>query len=383
VVEALAGATRLHAVPALLRQIVRHLRMAERARPYDSLLTIFVGGDVVTADLLVEVAEAFPQAQVEILYGPTEGTVICSSHAVAPGAWRPLLGRPLGNMAIHLRDAQGGPVPIGVAGEVCLDGIGVSRGYLGRPDVTAERYVPFPGGRLYRTGDLARALPDGTLEFLGRIDHQVKIRGFRIELGEVEAVLRRQSAVREAIVVVREEPSRDRRLVAYLVGPEERELPRIREALRAVLPEHMVPADLVVLPTLPLTPNGKLDRSALPAPERAPQASYAAPRGALEQSLAAIWHELLGIPRVSRSDNFFDLGGHSLLMVQLRTQLQERLGRDVPILDLFRFPTVSALARLLNDGGADDSTVRLDEVGKERRAGRQRLLERRKRQRGS
>jgi amino acid adenylation domain-containing protein len=284
-------------------------------------------------------------------YGPTESTVFVTVDE-RQGGQRLTIGRPIENVEAYLLDRDLRPVPLGVPGEVCLGGAGLARGYLGLPDLTAERFVPHPfggaGARLYRTGDLARRLPDGRLDDLGRIDHQVKVRGFRIEPGEIEAALRRHPEVREAAVVPRSEGS-ERSLAAWVVGeasPEE-----LRSFLRETLPPYLVPASIAFLDRLPLTPNGKVDRRALAqrAPEPRPAAAGAPPRTELEGTLAAIWAELLGLERVGRDDSFFDLGGHSLLLSRLQGVLGERLGREVPLLALFEHPTVAALAAYLGN----------------------------------
>jgi acyl carrier protein len=241
-------------------------------------------------------------------------------------------------------------VPVGVAGEIRIGGLGVARGYLGRAGLTAERFVPDPfsadaGGRLYRTGDLGRWLADGTIEFLGRTDFQVKIRGFRIEPGEIEARLLEHPGVRDAVVLVREDASGDRRLVAYHVG-EALDAQTLRAHLSQRLPEYMVPAAYVHLEMLPLTPNGKVDRKALPAPEGDAYATreYEAPAGKVEQALAGIWAELLGVERVGRGDGFFALGGHSLLAVQMISRVRQEIGVELALDAVFENPVLSALA---------------------------------------
>src|SRR5688572_16523125 len=259
-------------------------------------------------------------------------------------------------------------------GEIYIGGAGVALGYLNRPELTAERFVrdPFsrePGARMYRTGDLARYLPDGNLEFLGRNDQQVKVRGYRIELGEIEARLCEHPAVREAVVIAREDSGGDKRLVAYVTsaaapGERDRDAPAgelvaaLRRHLAEQLPEYMVPSAFVRLAALPLTPNGKLDRKALPAPdgEAVLARAYEAPQGELEEVLATIWAELLGLARVGRHDHFFELGGHSLLAVRLLGRVQEAVGVELPLATLFAQPTLAAQAeavgRILARSGA-------------------------------
>jgi amino acid adenylation domain-containing protein len=300
------------------------------------------------------------------IYGPTEATVVTTYRQVtrmedAPPRL-PTIGGPLLNVAVHLLDHQLRPVPIGSLGELFIAGAGLARGYLGRPALTAERYVPHPfaeepGARLYKTGDLVRYLPNGRLDFVGRTDHQVKIRGFRIELGEIEAVLAAHPEVAEAVVIVRTEATGPR-LVAYLV-PRDRasfpEVPAVREALRAKLPEYMVPSAFVVLDALPLTSRDKVDRNALPAPP-APgsseggdgAASRASLRSGTEERIAGVWREVLRIEAVGGEDNFFDLGGHSLAMVAIHERLQSELGRDFPLVEMFENPTIRSLALALD-----------------------------------
>jgi amino acid adenylation domain-containing protein len=319
---------------------------------------LVLGGEAFGWELAEKVRAAAPDLAVFNHYGPTEATVGALAGRLEErdelSATVPL-GRPLANSRIYLLGPDGEPVPRGVPGEVCIGGGGVARGYLADPRQTAERFVPDPfgtAGRLYRTGDLARWLPDGRAEFLGRIDDQVKIRGFRVEPAEIAAALKAHPDVRDAAVVARTEPSGERRLVAYLVERPGRGLAiaGLRESLRQRLPEAMVPAAFVLLASLPLTPNGKLDRQALPAPapERlAAETPYVAPRTGAEQAVSAIWQQILGLERVGLHENFFDLGGHSLHMVQVQSRVQEHFQRQVAIVDLFRHPTVRGLADFL------------------------------------
>ncbi|HEX4965506.1 MAG TPA: amino acid adenylation domain-containing protein [Thermoanaerobaculia bacterium] len=289
-------------------------------------------------------------------YGPSEGTVAVTAGRVEPETVSPPIGRPIANTRAYVLDSTLQPVPLGVPGELAIGGAGLARGYLGRPDTTAGRFVPDPfsgvaGERLYRTGDRVRWRPDGELEFLGRIDFQVKIRGHRIELEEVEAALLRHPGVREAVVLAREDVPGDKRLVGYVVAAREPAPTAavLRAALQQTLPEPMVPWAFVHLPGLPLTSNGKVDRAALPAPRAvaAAGAGYVAPRSELERQIGAVWREVLSLPRVGVHDNFFESGGSSLLIVKLHSRLAAALGVDVPVTELFRHPTVEALARRL------------------------------------
>ncbi|MCX5202720.1 amino acid adenylation domain-containing protein [Streptomyces sp. NBC_00237] len=286
-------------------------------------------------------------------YGPTEASVGCVTHRVdaardldRPGASVPI-GRPLGNLRVHLLDRAGAPVPVGVPGEIHIGGVGVTRGYANRPALTAERFVPDPygsGGRLYRTGDLARYLPDGTLVFLGRTDEQVKVRGYRIELGEIEAALLARPEVARAVVTVRGTGA-DVELAGYVVWQDGTgDLPALRRALCETLPEFMVPATLTALERVPLTTNGKVDRGALPAPARRDQDSpVLPPRDVLELRMTRIWQRVLGCPQVGVRDNFFELGGHSLRAVQLMEEIRRELSVRAPLNTVFRHPTVEGL----------------------------------------
>ena len=289
-------------------------------------------------------------------YGPTETTTFAITHEVRQveeGARSIPLGGPIGNTRVYLLDRAGEPVPVGVAGELYIGGVGVARGYQGRPALTAERFVPDPwgdtGARLYRTGDLGRWLSDGTIEFLGRTDHQVKVRGFRIEPGEIEARLLEHPGVCEVVVLVREDTPGEKRLVAYVVGDETSGADVLRAHLGERLPAYMVPAAYVHLPVLPLNPNGKVDRRALPAPadDAFARRGYEAPVGETEPALAEIWSDIVGVDRVGRHDHFFELGGHSLLAVQVISRVRQVLQADVALGELFTRPVLADFAREL------------------------------------
>jgi amino acid adenylation domain-containing protein len=354
--EVLRGATALDGVPSLYRQIALHLEETGQTEGWDLIRTVTLGGESVATDLLLALHRIFPRAELRNSYGPTETTVLCTSYpAHFAGLQGDIIGRPLANMALRLLDREGRPVPIGVAGEIWIGGKGVGRGYLGRPDQTAERFGVASGERAFRTGDLARYRPDGYIEFLGRIDNQVKIRGLRIELGEIEATLALHPQVAEVAVLAREETG-GKRLVAYVVPRSGARLdPAELRALAAErLPDYMVPTALVLLDRLPRTSHGKLDRAALPAPERPrSEAAHAAPRNDLERAIAAVWREVLGPERlaglaeVGIDDNFFELGGDSLLLIRLRSRLQAVVGRDLPVVALFQYPTIRSLAESL------------------------------------
>jgi len=294
------------------------------------------------------------------VYGPTEATVIVTWAIVpaeSPFGTLPLIGRPLDNTQIYLLDNRMKPVPIGVPGELYIGGVNLARGYLNRSELTAEKFLPNPfslqpGNRLYGTGDLARLHSDGNLEFIGRIDHQVKLRGFRIELGEIEAVIAQHPLVTSVVVVLRADTPEEKRLVAYLVVRSENAslIDELRELIRMKLPEYMVPSAFVVLDQLPLTPNSKVDRRALPPPDITTghrSAKYLAPRNALERQLVRIWEDVLGTSPIGVTDNFFDLGGHSILAVRLAMQIQKQLGHSLPLSTLFENGDIARLAARL------------------------------------
>jgi amino acid adenylation domain-containing protein len=337
------------------------------ARAREAADVLVVGGEQLLGRQLALWRDHAPAVRIVNEYGPTEATVGCAVHvfaagecsAGAGGAAVPI-GRPIANTRLFVLDADFRPVPILAEGELFIGGGGVARGYLGRPDLTAERFVPDPasqlaGERLYRTGDVCRLRADGRLDFLRRSDLQVKLRGFRVEPGEIETVLGEHRAVRAAAVVVREDEPGDRRLAAYVVAAPGAQVDagELRDFLRSRLPEHMVPADLVTLAVLPLTRHGKVDRRALPRPERAlagRREAQLAPRDEVERQLVAIWEEALGVAPVGVADSFFDLGGHSLLAVRLMAAVEERFGRRLPISALFQAATVERLADLLRAG---------------------------------
>ena len=356
----LSEATHLHAVPSLMRQLVA--RVGASGDRFPRLRTVFVGGDLVSTTLLADLLAVFSPARVVVLYGPTEATIICTSHPVTGAPERGVIGRPLPGALVRLLDRDGRAVPVGVAGEIWVGGLGVTRGYWRRPALTAARYAPLDGAaRCYRTGDLARFLPDGCLQFVGRLDQQVKVRGFRVEPGEIEAALAAHPAIGE-VAVVPLAGSPDVRLAAYLV-PRDGELPDVavlREFAAQRLPEYMVPAFFVPLTALPLTPSGKLDRRALPAPESALAARPAAvaPRTSGEELLAALWSEILKVPRVGVHDNFFELGGDSILSLQIVARARQA-GLRLAVKDLFEHPTVAELAAVAQTvaGSAEQGLV--------------------------
>ncbi len=375
------GVTHLQCTPSMARLLL----LDAAARPgLATLRRMMVGGEALSPQLAGELTGLIA-GNVMNMYGPTETTIWSAVHTLesAPKGQVPL-GRPLANQQIYILDRRQQPLPVGVPGELVIGGKGVVRGYLHRPELTADRFVQVsPGGtgaqRVYRTGDLAKFRDDGTVEFLGRLDHQVKVRGYRIELGEIEALIARRPEVSETVVVAREDTPGDVRLVAYLVAkPGQAVVPaELRESLRDLLPDFMVPGHVVVLDAMPQTPNGKIDRKQLPAPEHADEGArteYVAPTGDLEARIVEVWKDVLKLPKVGVRDNFFDLGGHSLLAIQLLRALKERLDRDLAITDVFRFPTVQALAAHLTDGSAQGAAAK---QGQDRAQGRRAAMARR------
>jgi amino acid adenylation domain-containing protein len=314
---------------------------------------ILVGGEALDEQLWRTFAAA-PRTDVFNVYGPTECTVNAAVCRVKSSPCRPTVGHPLANVQVYILDESLRPVPVGVPGEIYVGGEGVARGYLRRPGLTAEKFVPNPfggaaGSRLYKTSDLARHLNDGQIEFLGRVDDQVKIRGFRIELGEVEAALGECPLIREAVVVLREDVAGDKRLVGYFVPQEAgaSSIGEVKKFLRERLPQYMVPSTLVVMDALPLTPNGKVNRKALPSPAQPGSTDddgYEPPQTSAEELLAELWSRVLRVGRVGRHDNFFELGGHSLLATQLILSAREAFGVELHLRFLFESPTVAGLA---------------------------------------
>jgi arthrofactin-type cyclic lipopeptide synthetase C len=353
--------TYIDVVPALLGQLLEH----PLSKRWTSLRVTCCGGDVLKPELV----RAFYQSVPGVLwnaYGPTEATVQSTFIVCTEDGKSVSIGKPIANTQIYILDGHRQLAPIGVAGELYIGGAGVARGYLNRPKLTAERFLndPFsadPQGRMYKTGDVGRFRPDGNIEYLGRNDHQVKIRGFRIELGEIEARLAEYPGVREAVVLAREDQPGDKRLVAYVTAAGSTEdgatsdidVAALRAHLSSLLPEYMVPAAYVSLAELPLTANGKLDRKALPSPDAGAYVTrgYEAPVGDVETTVARIWAEVLKLERVGRNDNFFEVGGHSLLVVKV-TSLLRQLGLEATVADLFNHPTIESFATSLYNTSA-------------------------------
>ncbi len=367
-----------HLVPGVLQLL---LQEPDITKCHD-LHCVLYGGEASSGEL-ANLALARLNVELHHFYGPTEASINATSwlcQRTQPGQKVPI-GTPILGMQVYLLNAHLQPVPTGIAGELYIGGTGLAWGYLHRPELTAERFVPHPfssepGARLYRTGDLARWLPDGNIEFIGRGDEQVKLHGYRIELGEIEAVLQAHPQIQETIVIVREDVPGDKRLVAYMVAKPQTLPPAYQEVRRFMaekLPEYMLPSAIIWLERLPLTPNAKLDRKALPKPEGlrpSLDTPYMQPQTRLEQKIATVWQEVLGLEKVGLHDNFFDLGGYSLLMVRAQNGLRNTLTQDVPIVTLFQYPTVSALADHLSKQHQDEQSTLPDERSEKLKAGK-------------
>ncbi|MCI0720529.1 MAG: amino acid adenylation domain-containing protein [Acidobacteria bacterium] len=347
-----SGATIMQATPATWRLLL------EAGWKGSQNLKILCGGEEMPPGLARQLLER--GATVWNVYGPTETTIYATMGEVRREDDWITIGRPIANTQIYILDAKLQPVPIGVGGELYIGGEGLARGYLGRPELTQERFVANPfsrsaGARLYRSGDLARYRADGRIEHLGRIDRQVKIRGFRIELGEIEAALREHAAVRQSVVMARQDGETEKRLVAYFTaGKKKLSSSELRRFLKGRLPGFMMPAVFVQLDKLPLNANGKIDRQALPAPEQVEPVAdrdYCPPRDRLELQLTKMWESLLKTERVGIRDNFFEIGGHSLLAVRLLTQVNQSMRRNLPLVSVFQAPTVEKMAKLLREKG--------------------------------
>ncbi|HEX7314156.1 MAG TPA: amino acid adenylation domain-containing protein [Pyrinomonadaceae bacterium] len=364
----------INTVPSAMTELIRTNSVPDTVR------VINLAGEPLAPKLVQQIHAQTNVDRVLNLYGPSEDTTYTTFGVMERDTRRGVtIGRPIAATQIYLLDEWLRPVPVGVIGELYIGGEGLARGYLGRPELTAEKFIanPFsarPGTRLYRTGDLARYLPDGQIDFLGRADHQVKVRGFRIELGEIEAVLDRHPSVHQSVVTVREDAQGDKRLVAYVVNAETpASSPELRDFIKQKLPAYMVPHAFVTLAELPLTPNGKVDRRALPAPgasdEEPGGGEYRAPRTPTQEMLAGIWCEVLGLERVGLDDNFFDLGGHSLHATQLSSRLREAFRVELPLRKLFDTPLLSGSAELIDEARRDGVGLEsppLSAVGRDR-----------------
>jgi surfactin family lipopeptide synthetase C len=377
--DKLADIIRRHFVSTLwLTSSLFNAFIDENPQALRGISQLLIGGEQLSVPHVLRAQEGLPGTQIINGYGPTENTTFTCCYSIPQGLPQDTttipIGRPIANTQVYILDKHRQPVPVGVPGELYTGGDGLARGYLNRHELTAEKFIPDPfsaepGARLYKTGDLVRYCPDGTIEFLGRIDQQVKIRGFRIELGEIESVLGQHEVVREVVVMAREDVPGDKRLVAYIV-PEGEQTPSVsvlRQYLKEKLPEYMVPNAYVLLEKFPLSQNGKVDRRSLPTPEHTRpelEETYIAPRTPVEQSLSEIWADVLGVERVGVNDNFFELGGYSLLAVRLFVRIRKWSGIDLPLATLFKSPTVRALAELIDpsSGTAPISRETMSEI---------------------
>jgi amino acid adenylation domain-containing protein len=368
--------THLQCTPSLARMIcVAPDGLASLGR----LKNLLLGGEALPLSLVQQLRQVF-RGDLYNMYGPTETTIWSTTSKMGESPESISIGKPIKNTQVYVLDSELRPVNAGETGDLFIGGEGVVRGYWRRPELTLDRFLqdPFlPGSRVYRTGDVARFLPDGSLEFLGRADFQVKLRGFRIEIGEIEATLECQPEVSQAVVVALDFRSKgdseDKRLVAYVVprAGANLKIENLRRVLGASLPDYMVPSNFVVLESLPLTANGKIDRNSLPKPRVEDELAIKSelPRNALEQAIADAWKDALGVSQVGLDRNFFDLGAHSLMVAEVHMQLQQSLAREISLVDLFQFPTVSALAAHLS---GQERSVTITNRGEKRLAARQR-----------
>ncbi|MBH8561815.1 amino acid adenylation domain-containing protein [Nostoc sp. CENA67] len=341
----------------------------------EELRLVIIGGEKGLSKYL-RIWRKYVNSQVQLInsYGPTEATIVATISNLSncqiqnPELSEVPIGKAIDNVQVYILDSHLQPNPISVPGELYIGGMGIARGYLNQPQLTAEKFIPNPfsnelGTRLYKTGDLARYLPNGEIDILGRVDDQVKIRGFRIELGEIEARLNQHPKVNKAVVKVWEDEQGDKRLVGYVSSQSKPQLTvtQLRSFLKEQLPEYMIPSAFVILENLPLTPNGKIDQRTLPVPERfRPElaANYVIPQTEIEQTIANIWQKALNLENIGIHDNFFELGGHSLLMIKVHSELRESFKTDLAMLDLFRYPTISSLADLLSQFKNQTSSIK-------------------------
>ncbi|MDZ8261482.1 non-ribosomal peptide synthetase [Nostoc sp. ChiQUE01b] len=378
------GVTLINTVPSVISQLIRNNSIPRTVQ------AVNIAGEPLQNQLVQQLYQQNNIQQVFNLYGPSEDTTYSTSCWIHPGASNtPPIGRPIHNTQTYLLDQNLQPVPVGVPGMLYMGGAGLARGYFNQPELTADKFIPnpyanLPGERLYKTGDLARYLPNGEIEYIGRIDNQVKIRGFRIELGEIETQISQHPAIQEAVVAVYCSEADSQRIVAYIVSQTDQTLTisELRSFLQSNLPNYMVPAAFIILEALPLTPNGKVDRKALPAPDTArPQleAIYQQPQTEVEKTIAGIWQEILNVEKVGIHDNFFDLGGHSLLLVQIHSKLQKTFQRDFLLVEMFQYPTISHLAKYFSQESKEEiAFIKHSQVSESRAASLQRRKQARK-----
>ncbi|WP_343858457.1 AMP-binding protein, partial [Fulvivirga kasyanovii] len=339
----------LNTVPSVVAGLLQN------GQDWSSVSVLNMAGEPIPEATIAQLNDG--KIEIRNLYGPSETTTYSSCYRFEAGSDRVSIGKPIANTCIYILDAHKQPLPVGVAGELYISGSGLTGGYLNQPGLTIERFIDNPfrtGEKLYKTGDIGRWNADGTITYIGRSDYQVKIRGYRIELGEIEHALQGIEGIKESVVDVYEEQEGQKSLIAYLVGEVEDQY-EIREYLHGCLPQYMVPAHYIFLDHLPLTSNGKLDRKALPSPDGIQhQQAYVAPATALEESLTAIWEEVLNRDRVGVTDNFFDLGGHSLKATRVVSQVYKQLGLEVSLRELYNHPKISDLALYLSKDNRDE-----------------------------
>jgi thioesterase domain-containing protein/acyl carrier protein len=365
--------TMLHTVPSLMQKLLAYIQDNRLdLGKIHGIKHVFTGGDTVPPDLLETMKQVFQKANVAVLYGCSEVSSLCATFPVPRDQvlTKSRVGKPFNNVSIRLYDPHQNLVPIGVPGEIYVGGAGVTKGYINRPELTEEKFVTIDGQRFYRTGDMGRLGADGNLEFLGRADFQIKLRGIRIELGDIESALRQAPGVREGVVMACELGNREKGLVAYVVldktvvqdKSKSAAIADIRHFLQGKLPDYMVPAAFMVLDAMPLNPNQKVDRRALPLPTPdtlIANSTIIPPRNELERQLTEIWERVLGIRPIGVQNSFFELGGNSLLAVQMLTQVEKLLGKNLPIATLLQVPTIESLAEALRKHDVDDATVEL------------------------
>lgn len=357
--QKLQQATAIHAVPALMAQLLLEIKATGTAQAFSGVKDLFIGGDAVPTATLSAMRSVFPAARINVLYGPTEATIFVTSNRYLPGTETPFKGASLGFphtfAALSIRDARQHLVPVGVTGEICIGGPVLAKGYLNQAELTEEKFIAVPRqeGYIYRTGDMGKWLPDGTIEYCGRVDNQVKIRGFRIELGEIESVMQGFPGIERMAVTDILNPQGEKELAMYIVAPAAVNSTAIRRHLAAHLPVYMIPGHIIQLAEMPLTPNGKLDKKALQqlkGLETQSDTVYEAPGNELEAGMVKIWEEILDKDRIGVNDNFFEVGGNSIKIIRLAKQLSHALGKEIAVAVLFQYPSIKALAGYLESG---------------------------------
>ncbi|MDN9012931.1 non-ribosomal peptide synthetase, partial [Brevibacillus laterosporus] len=340
--------THYYGVPSLFNAIVD----SATAEDLSKLRCVTLGGEKLSLQMVQKIKQKNPAIEINNEYGPTENSVVTTIQRAIEVDQEITIGRPLPNVAVYIVNAEHHLQPIGVVGELCIAGRGLARGYLNRPELTEEKFIlnPFvPGDRMYKTGDLARWRPDGTIEYVGRVDEQVKVRGFRIEIGEIESTILQYQGVGEVVVTAQEDQHAQQYLCAYFVADTEVVLADLRKFVSKALPAYMVPAYFVQLMSLPTTANGKVDKRALPMPQHVGVVGreYVAPRNMIEEQLAAIWQEVLEVEQIGITDHFFEMGGHSLKAMLLISKVYEYMQEELPLHLVFQQPTIQKMAEFI------------------------------------